>query len=226
VENPAACAAINSLGTRTVLEECERAGVRRFCFSSSAAIYGERPESPKTESLPPDPRSPYAVSKLDGERHCAAFLRAGRLSTVSLRYFNVYGPGQDPRGPYAAAVPAFIRGALAGRDLTIFGDGGQTRDFVHVRDIASANIFLAARPDLTGAFNVGRGSAVSVLDLAHAVLRATDSKSGIVYAPPRPGDVRHSTADCARLRAAGFAAAQTLDSGLADTVEWFRGNEG
>ncbi|MBL9215612.1 MAG: NAD-dependent epimerase/dehydratase family protein [Opitutaceae bacterium] len=222
VERPRECVETNVTGLLHVLEEAAAAGVRRLCFSSSAAVYGENPASPKTEDLTPDPRSPYAITKLDGEYYCRLFAAAGRLETVALRYFNVFGPRQDPGSAYAAAVPIFIQRALARRPLTIHGDGLQTRDFVAVRDVVAANVFASTQPGLAGVYNVGYGGQISILDLARRIIAATGSSSAIEHAPARAGDVRHSCADVGRLHAAGFRPASSLDEGLAATIAHFR----
>jgi UDP-glucose 4-epimerase len=222
VHRPHACVEANVIGLLNVLEEAAAAGVRRLCFSSSAAVYGDNLQSPKTEDLPPDPVSPYAITKLDGEYYCRMFATAGRLETVVLRYFNVFGPRQDPASAYAAAVPVFIREALAGRPLTIFGDGLQTRDFVFVKDVAAANVFAATTPGLSGVFNVGCGRQIAILELARRIIAVTGSASVIRYASGRPGDVRHSRADISKLLATGFQPATSLDAGLEATVAFFR----
>lgn len=222
VERPHDCVALNVTGLLHVLEEAAAAGVRKLCFSSSAAIYGDDPAVPKHEAMPPEPRSPYAVTKLDGEFYCRQFTEAGRLETVALRFFNVFGPRQDPRSAYAAAVPIFIQQAFAGAPLTIYGDGGQTRDFIYVRDIAAANIFAVTTPGVTGVFNVGYGAATTVLELAQRIIALAGSRSEIRFAPPRAGDVRHSRASVDKLRAAGFQPVSSLDAGLAATLAHFR----
>lgn len=215
MEKPIECVAINTTGTLIVLEEAARAKVRKLCFSSSAAIYGDNPVVPKVETMPPEPRSPYAITKLDGEFYCAMFHREGLLETASLRYFNVFGPRQDPRGPYAAAVPIFIESARAGTPITIFGDGGQTRDFISVKDIAAANVHFATTPGLTGVHNVARGGRITIGDLAKKILAITGSASEIIHRPERAGDVRHSTASIEKLTRAGFAAQADFDESLA-----------
>jgi UDP-glucose 4-epimerase len=192
--------------------------VRRLCFSSSAAVYGERPESPKREDLAPDPRSPYAITKLDGEYYCRLWSATTPLETVSLRYFNVFGPRQDPKSAYAAAVPIFLRQALASEPLTIFGDGGQTRDFISVHDVVAANLFAATKPGMAGVYNVGYGGEMTVLDLAQRIIRATGSRSVIQHAPTRAGDVRHSRADVTRLLTSGFRPTTSVDAALAELV--------
>jgi UDP-glucose 4-epimerase len=221
MQKPVECVEINTIGTLIVLEEAARAGVRKLCFSSSAAIYGDNPVVPKVETMSPEPRSPYAITKLDGEFYCAMFQREGLLETACLRYFNVFGPRQDPRGPYAAAVPIFIESALAGLPITIFGDGGQTRDFVNVKDVVAANAHFATTPGLTGVINVARGGRTSIEELANRLIAITGSKSPVVHQPVRAGDVTHSTACIERLLASGFSPAADFEESLAATVKWF-----
>lgn len=222
VERPHECVELNVTGLLNVLEAAADARVRKLCFSSSAAIYGDNPVVPKVETMLPEPRSPYAVTKLDGEYYCRQFTDAGRLETVALRFFNVFGPRQDPGSAYAAAVPIFMQRALAQQPVTIYGDGGQTRDFIYVKDIAAANLFAATTPGLTGVFNAGYGGQITVLDLARRIIAQAGSRSEIVHAPERAGDVRHSRADAGALRAAGFRPVSSLDSGLAETLAYFQ----
>jgi UDP-glucose 4-epimerase len=222
VSRPHECVALNVIGLLNVLEESAAAGVRKLCFSSSAAIYGDNPAVPKHEGMLPEPRSPYAITKLDGEFYCRQFAEAGRIETVALRFFNVFGPRQDPNSAYAAAVPIFIRQALTGEPLTIFGDGGQTRDFIFVKDIAAANIFAATTRGLTGVFNVGYGEAITVLELARRIVALAGSHSEIHYAAGRAGDVRRSCASVDKLRTAGFRPSGSLEGGLAETLGYFR----
>ena len=198
------------------------AGVRKLCLSSSAAIYGSNPVVPKREDMLPEPRSPYAVTKLDGEYYCQHYNESGRLATAALRFFNVFGPRQDPAGAYAAAVPIFIQRALAHQPLTIYGDGGQTRDFVYVKDIVAANVFAATTPGACGAFNVGYGGQITILELAQRIIALAGSRSEIRYAPERAGDVRHSRASVDKLAAAGFRPTGSLEAGLRSTLEYFR----
>lgn len=218
------CVSLNVTGLLTVLEEASAAGARKLVLSSSAAIYGDDPEVPKREDMRPAPKSPYAITKLDGEYYCALFAATGRIETASLRYFNVFGPRQDPRSAYAAAVPIFIRRALAGLPVTIFGDGGQTRDFVYVKDVVAANVFAASTPGLTGSFNVGYGGSVTIKAIAERILAQTGSASVIEHKETRAGDVRHSRASADKLRAAGWRPAHSLETGLAETLAWFREN--
>jgi len=222
MDRPEDCARLNVLGTLNVLRAAAAAGARRLIFASSAAVYGEDPTLPKHEGLPPDPRSPYAMTKQDGEFYTAMYHGRGSLRTASARFFNVYGPRQDPKSPYAAAVPRFITRALAGEDLVIYGDGGQTRDLIAVNDIAGGLLHLAGHPDLEGVFNLGQGSAISVLDLAEVIRRRTGSRSRIRHDPERPGEVRHSVASIERIRATGWSPRIGLEEGLETTVAWYQ----
>lgn len=215
------CVSLNVTGLLTVLEEASAAGARKLVLSSSAAIYGDDPEVPKREDMRPAPKSPYAITKLDGEYYCSLFAETGRIETACLRYFNVFGPRQNPRSAYAAAVPIFIRRALAGEPVAIHGDGGQTRDFVFVKDVAAANLFAARSVGLTGVFNVGYGQSLSIRELAERIIAQTGGRSEIVNEPPRAGDVRHSLASAAKIFSAGFTPSHDLESGLAETLAWY-----
>ena len=220
--NPAECVTVNTLGTLNVLEAAAKAGVKKLVLSSTAAIYGDDPALPKRESLPPCPKSPYAVTKLDGEYYCLMYTALGRLNTACLRYFNVFGPRQNPKSAYAAAVPIFLSRALAGDDITIYGDGGQTRDFVHVSDIAGANWHAATTPDMAGVYNVACGKSLSIRELAEQIVKTTGSTSKIVFQPERLGDIRHSIADVTRLTAAGYVCNSDFDRLLASTAESYQ----
>jgi UDP-glucose 4-epimerase len=213
--NPTDCQQINVEGTRRVLEAATQAGVKRCVLASSCAVYGNDPAMPKTESLPPAPASPYAESKLAGERLCAE----SALPAVALRFFNVYGPHQDPNGPYAAAVPRFLQSALAGTPITIHGDGQQTRDFVFVEDVTAALIHVALHPDLRGVYNVASGQSSSILQLAKKILSLSGSSSPITHTSARVADVRFSSASIERLRTTGWSPQTTLDCGLARLLQ-------
>ena len=219
---PRDCAEINVLGVLNVLESATAAGVKKVVLASSAAIYGDNPTVPKFESMLPEPKSPYAITKLDGEYYLELFRHDGKLDTASLRFFNVFGPRQDPKSAYAAAVPIFMQKALAGEAITIFGDGEQTRDFVHVQDIAAALAHVANRPDLHGTYNVGYGTSMTVNALAAQIIRLAGSSSKIVHLPARPGDVKHSRASIDKLLATGFRHVSSLEQGLAQTLAFFR----
>lgn len=218
---PRECVEINVTGLLHVLEAAAAAKVKKLVLASSAAVYGDNPVVPKTEDMTPEPKSPYAITKLDGEYYLEMFRREGRLNTASLRFFNVFGPRQDPSSAYAAAVPIFIRKALSGEDITIFGDGGQTRDFIHVRDIVAALVHAATHPDLTGTLNVGYGTSMTVNELAARIIRLAGSSSKIIHLPERPGDVRHSRASIGKLLATGFRHVSSLDQGLTETLAFF-----
>jgi UDP-glucose 4-epimerase len=150
------------------------------------------------------------------------FQNEGRLETAAIRFFNVFGPRQDPKGAYAAAVPIFIEKAVRGEDITIFGDGGQTRDFIYVKDIAGALAFAVETPGVTGVFNAGYGGQITINDLADGLIKAAGSDSRIIHAAERAGDVRHSRASADKLRAAGWIPRHSLDEGLARTLEFFK----
>jgi UDP-glucose 4-epimerase len=218
MEKPKECVDINVHGLLNVLEEASEAGVKKLCFASSAAIYGDNPTVPKVETMFPEPKSPYAITKLDGEFYCDLFNREGHLKTACLRFFNVFGPRQDPKGPYAAAVPIFFDKALAGDPITIFGDGGATRDFIYVKDIVAALVHLAEHPEISGVYNAGYGNRTSVLELANTILELTGSNSEIIHTEERAGDVRHSVANVDKLKATGFYPAGSLREGLESLV--------
>jgi UDP-glucose 4-epimerase len=220
MQKPVEAEEINVIGTLVVLEEAAAAGVRKLCLSTSAAIYGDNPEVPKREGMMPEPKSPYAITKLTDEYYCTLFAREGRLPTACLRYFNVFGPRQDPRSQYAAAVPIFVSKALRHEPITIFGDGEQTRDFIYVKDIAAANAYFALG-EHSGVYNVAYGGRITINDLARRIVRLTGSRSEIRYLPERPGDVKHSMAAVDRLQATGFVPANDFDAGLAATIEFF-----
>ena len=221
MQKPSECAEINSRGTVIVLEEAARAGVKKLILSSSAAIYGDNPINPKIESMPAEPKSPYATSKYEAERYCLSFADEGRLATVSLRYFNVFGPYQNPRSEYSAVVPAFIVKATKNEPLMIFGDGQQTRDFIYVKDVVAANAFFALKSEAIGIFNVACGKQTSIADLALTIRKLTKSSCAINYGAERPGDVKHSVASIDKMQTAGLGPVCDLAEGLRATVELF-----
>lgn len=219
---PGECVDINVHGLLNVLEEAAAAKVRKLVFASSAAIYGDNPLVPKVETMIPEPKSPYAITKLDGEYYLGLFCREGLLETAAVRFFNVFGPRQDPKGAYAAAVPIFIEKAVRGEDITIFGDGEQTRDFIYVKDIVGALTFAAETPGVTGVFNAGYGGQITINQLAGQIIAQAGSRSQILHAPERSGDVKHSRASAERLLAAGWKPRHTLADGLASTFGYFK----
>ena len=221
VENPRETVDINVHGTLNVLDAARTHGVKKVVISSSAAIYGDNPVVPKVESMLPEPKSPYAITKLDAEYYAKMYTSEFATPVVCLRYFNVFGPRQNPKSQYAAAVPIFIDRALRNQDITIYGDGEQTRDFVFVKDVVAANV-LAARSAATGVFNIACGGRITINDLARTIIALTKSSSTIIYAGERAGDVKHSQADIGLATALGFRPAYTLQDGLTPTIEYLK----
>lgn len=219
---PGECVDINVHGLLNVLEAAAAAGVKKLVFASSAAIYGDNPAVPKLETMLPEPKSPYAVTKLDGEYYLDLFKRERGLETAAIRFFNVFGPRQDPQGAYAAAVPIFIEKALKGEDITVHGDGEQTRDFIYVKDIVGALSFAVETPGVTGVFNAGYGGQMTINDLAGKIIASAGSESEVLHGPERAGDVKHSRSSAAKLAGAGWRPAYSLDEALATTLEFFR----
>ncbi len=219
--NPAMTLDVNVSGTQNVLLAARDYGVRRVVFASSCALYGERPAMPSHEALLPNPLSPYAVHKLTGEGLCSVFTRTFGLETVALRYFNVFGPRQDPASDYAAAIPKLTRALARGANPVVFGDGEQTRDFVYVRNVAQANLLAADSPAAVGqVINIGSGESISINDM----LRVAAGLLGVPlypeYREPRAGDVRHSRADISRAKALlGYEPSVGFRDGLALTIE-------
>ncbi|MBN1322691.1 MAG: SDR family oxidoreductase [Methanotrichaceae archaeon] len=221
VDNPSATNEANVDGTLNVLVAARDCGARKVVFASSSSVYGDTPTLPKAEDMNPNPKSPYAVSKLAGEYYCRVFSEVYGLKTVCLRYFNVFGPRQDPRSEYAAVIPRFITRILDGMPPVIYGDGGQTRDFTFVGDVVKANM-LAMKGDVQGVFNVACGQRISLNELAERIMEIAGRRIEPVYDFPRAGDVRDSLADISRARGAmGYAPGYDLESGLRETVEWF-----
>jgi UDP-glucose 4-epimerase len=221
MSKPAECVDINVQGLLYVLEAASAASVKKIVLASSAAVYGDNPTVPKLETMVPEPKSPYAITKLDGEYYLELYRREGKIQSTSIRFFNVFGPRQDPKGAYAAAVPIFIEKALKNEDITIFGDGGATRDFIYVKDIVGALAF-AAQNDIHGTFNAGYGGQITINDLAQKIIEEAGSNSKIVHLAERAGDVRHSRASSDKLRAAGWKPNFSLEEGLATTLAYFR----
>jgi UDP-glucose 4-epimerase len=214
---------VNVCGTLNVLMACRDAGVQRLVFASSSSVYGDTPVLPKQEVMAPVPHSPYAVSKVAGEYYCQVFQRLYGLSTVCLRYFNVFGPRQNPNSQYSAVVPRFISALLRREPPTINGDGLQTRDFTYVANVVQANLLAARMPDVTGVLNVGGGRRISLLALLEALSRVTGTVVEPLFAPPRPGDIQASTADTRRAeQELGYRPLVDFEGGLERTVDWFR----
>ncbi|NLT50934.1 MAG: NAD-dependent epimerase/dehydratase family protein [Ignavibacteria bacterium] len=222
--NPFECVNINVNGLINILDAAKEYGVEKVIHSSSAAIYGEDPELPKTTSMRPNPKSPYGITKLDGEYYLNMYSDFYGLKTTSLRYFNVFGPGQDPKSQYAAAIPIFVYKALNNEDITIYGDGEQTRDFVFVEDVVQANVLAAESSIPKGVYNVANGKTITIKQLAQLIIEYTNSKSKILFAPERAGDIKHSLASIDNTVAElGFSPKCNLEDGLKSTVDYFIG---
>jgi UDP-glucose 4-epimerase len=226
VDDPLGANENNVTGTLNLLMAAREAGVRRVVYASSSSIYGDRPDLPKREDQPPAPISPYAVSKLAGELYCAAWSRLYGLETVGLRYFNVFGPRQDPESQYAAVIPRFITWALAGEPLEVHGDGTQSRDFTHIDNVVEANLLAASAAGVGGeTFNVGCGSRVSLLEIIGFLERILARKLERRHTPTRQGDVPHTLADIGKAkRLLRYAPLVEFEAGLRRTVEYFRRN--
>jgi len=225
LEEPLEVDRINVEGTLQVLCAARDTGVRRVVFAGSAAAYGDDPTLPKREDMPPKPLSPYAASKLAGEHYCRAFWEVYGLETVVLRYFNVFGPGQDLGSPYSGVISIFLGRLFKGEELVVFGDGEQMRDFVFIEDVVRATLSACEAPGVAGeVFNVGRGEGVTINKLAEVVIEVTGLEGKVRHSPPRPGDVRASVADITRAREQlGYRPEVSLREGLIRTARWFRG---
>jgi len=221
---PQDCFAINVQGTQTLLDAARAAGARRVVLASSAAVYGDNPEMPLSEDIRLRSLSPYAASKQMDEVLADLYTRAMGLEVTALRYFNVFGPRQSPESDYAAAVPIFIRRMLEGRPVTIFGDGGQTRDLIYVADVARANLIAAEHPAARGrVFNVCTGHETRLLDLLQELQELFPAAPGPVFEPARPGDIYRSLGNPAQAESIlGFRAETSLAQGLRETVAWMK----
>ena len=222
IANPLVTNEANVTGTLNVLIAARDCGVRKVLFASSSSVYGNTPTLPKREDMTPNPLSPYAVSKLTGEHYLKVFSDVYGLKTLSLRYFNVFGPRQDPKSEYAAVIPRFITKILRHESPTIYGDGGQTRDFTYVKDVVQANI-RAMNSDAQGVFNVAYCKRIDLNELASVIMEITGITVSLTYEPPRTGDVRDSLADVRRAQDAfGYAPEYTVKTGLKETISWYR----
>lgn len=229
MNDPSGTLAVNALGAANVFTAARDAGVRRVVYASSSSVYGDSPALPKREGEEGKALSPYALSKKMNEETADVFVRCFGMEIVGLRYFNVFGPRQDPEGPYAAVIPRFFRACLRGEPPVLYGDGEQSRDFTYVSDVVAANLAAAAAPPeaFGSVFNVAGGAAITVRQLAEAVRRAVGAGPEPVHHPERPGDVRHSLADLTRSRQVlGYSPAVLLDDGLLRCVTWYSGTFG
>jgi len=225
IEDPISTNDVNVNGTLNILLAARAGGVRRVIYAGSSSAYGDTPTLPKRESMPADPLSPYAISKYTGELYCRIFPTLYDTETVVLRYFNVFGPGQDPTSQYAAVVPRFITALQRGEPPTIFGDGEQSRDFTYVANVVEANLLACTASGAVGeVINVACGERTSLNNLVRILQQILRSEQSPRYAPPRSGDVRHSLADISRARELlGYEVDVSLADGLARTAEWFAG---
>jgi nucleoside-diphosphate-sugar epimerase len=225
IEDPVLVTDVNVRGTIVMLEESRRAGVKRFVYAASSSAYGDTETLPKVETMSPKPLSPYAASKLTGEFYCSVYAHVYGLSTVSLRYFNIFGPRQDPQSQYSAVIPIFASHLLAGKPPTIFGDGEQSRDFTFVANVVEANIAASRCERARGQIvNVACGGHYTLNELFGHMQRIIGSSVQPRYAEPRAGDVRHSHADItAAEKLVGYRVAVPFEEGLARTIAWYRG---
>jgi UDP-glucose 4-epimerase len=224
LEQPVETFEVNLYGTQLLLEAARQAGVRRFVFASSAAVYGDAPRLPKRETMLPRPISPYAWSKWYGELLCRDYWRVYGVPTVSLRFFNVYGPRQNPYSQYAAVIPRWITAALTDRKPIVYGDGKQTRDFVYIEDLLQGLWLAAEHPEAVGrVFNLASGRAYSLLELLQAIEEAVGSPLEPQFTSPRPGDIRHSFADIRAARGIlGYEPRISLQEGIRRTLNAYR----
>ena len=222
IRNPVHAEEVNAKGTLNVLISARDSGIERVVNASSCAVYGNVDILPIREDFPPNPKSPYAVTKLTAEYYCNVFSEIFGLKTISLRYFNVYGPKQNLDSEYAAVIPKFIRRIANGEPPVIYGDGEQTRDFVYVKDVVRANI-IALKSRECGTFNVATGNRVSINRLASMIAEIMGVNSKFIYGRPREGDIRHSQGDITKIKKIlGFEPIYSMEEGLRETIEWLK----
>lgn len=222
IKNPNATNEANVTGTLNVVSAARDCGVPKIVFASSSSVYGDTPTLPKREDMPPNPQSPYAVSKLAGEYYLRVFSDLYDMKTISLRYFNVFGPRQDPKSDYAAVIPKFITKILKKESPVVFGDGEQTRDFTYVKDVVQVNI-RAMESNVKGVFNIAYCQRISVNDLARLIMEITGNVVPIIYQEQRPGDIRDSLADITQAKnLLQYCPSYTVKTGLEETIQWFQ----
>lgn len=227
IENPVDSNQSNIDGTLNVLLAARDQRVKRVIYAGSSSVYGDTPDLPKKEDMKPHPLSPYAVTKLTGEYYCQVFSDVYGLETVTTRYFNVFGPRQNPESQYAAVIPKFIDAFLRGNPPTVFGDGEQTRDFTFVDNVVHANILCSKAKKTSGeVINIATSSRISLNELISILKEITDRDIDPVYADPRKGDVRHSLADISRAqKMIGYQPIVDLNQGLRKTIQWMQKNK-
>jgi len=222
VKDPISSNYTNVNGTLNVLVAARDNNVKKLVYASSSSAYGDTPVLPKSEDMKPCPLSPYAISKLTAEYYCQVFSDVYNLATASLRYFNVFGPRQDPSSEYAAVIPKFIGSVLNDKSPIVYGDGEQTRDFTFVDDVVNANI-LAAESMSKGVFNIAGGKRISINDLAGLIMELLDKDLDITHIEPQPGDIKHSLADISKAREQiKYIPKFNVKDGLKETVKWFQ----
>lgn len=228
LEEPEFVNEVNVGGTLNVLTAAREKGVRRVVLASSSAVYGDTGKTPQREDFVPDPLSPYGASKIAGEYYLRCFYHLHGLETVRLRYFNVFGPRQNPRSQYAAVIPKFIDRILAGKEIHIYGDGDQTRDFVYVGNVARANLLACTSPNAPGkVFNIASDNAVSVNELANMLIKMAGREVEVVHDPPVAGEVRYSMSDITRARQElGFEPLVSFEEGLKVTFDYVAAQAG
>jgi UDP-glucose 4-epimerase len=226
VDDPAATHKHCVDATFTLLLAARDAGIKRFVYASSSSTYGDTPTLPKVETIPPSPLSPYAVGKLVGEYYCSVFYQVYGLDTISLRYFNIFGPYQDPTSEYAAAIPAFVKAMLNDKSPTIYGDGQQSRDFTYIDNVVEANLLAAKAKQTKGdVVNIACGSAVTVNAIIDAINDLLGKNIKPTYTDPRPGDVKHSLADITLAKKLiGYEPIIPFQQGLDKAISWYRDN--
>lgn len=223
ISKPNECYDINVNGLINILDASKEFGVRKIIFSSTAAVYGDNPVSPKNIDLKPNPKSPYGETKVQGELLLNDFNLLSDIGAISLRYFNVFGPRQDPKSQYAAAIPIFIGKAIKNEPITIYGDGTQTRDFIYVQDVVNVNVLAAKNEQFNGVLNVASGKAISINEIVNVILKLTGSKSKIIYSKERDGDIKHSLASIEETKQKfNFYPEYDLERGLKMTIDYFR----
>ena len=226
VKNPIETNKANITSTLNLLEGCRNHRVRRFVYASSSSAYGDTPVLPKREDMPPNPLSPYALQKFVGERYCQLYFRLYGLETVSLRYFNVFGPSQDPYSEYSAVIPKFATRLQRGESIVVYGDGEQSRDFTYVDNVVEANILALRAPHAAGSvINIGCGERITLNRLIKILEEILEVQATVDYQPARPGDVRDSLADISLAQdLLGYQPKVTVAEGLRRTVTWFASN--
>lgn len=224
IDDPLANNEVNVTAILRLLVAAKQAGVRRVVYASSSSVYGDDPTLPKVETQTPRPISPYAASKIMGEYYCRIYSQLYGIETVSLRYFNVFGPRQDPESKYAAVIPRFITAALAGEPAEVHGDGLQSRDFSYVDNVVSANLLAGRAPGVSGeAFNIACGARYSLLDVLDAIEKGLGRKVERRHEESRAGDVKHTLADISKARSMlGYEPLVDFEDGMRRTVDWFR----